>query len=76
VGIIWRLAQGVPARPENIARLTGQSLVTFAVSLDAATHAPHLVAVSSTYHGPAEIVCQGAVCSPEPPHLIWMPAAP
>ncbi len=78
VATIWRLAPGLGAKPAPIARIIGQNIVTFAVSLANASHTPRLVAVAYTYKDPTEIVCQGNVCPPEPvmspPHLIWMPA--
>jgi hypothetical protein len=78
VATIWRLAPGVGAKPASIARIAGQRMVTFAVSLDSASHTPRLVAVGYTYNGPTEIICQGNVCPPEPAmppsHLIWTPA--
>jgi hypothetical protein len=78
VSTIWRLAPGPGANPASIARITGQRILTFAVSLDPTRHAPRLVAVAYVYNGPTEIICQGDVCPPEPPipppHLIWTPA--
>lgn len=78
VSTIRRLAPGSGANPQSIAQITGQNAATFGISLDSASHAPRLVVVTRTYTGPAEIVCQGNVCPPEPaqpaPHLIWMPA--
>jgi hypothetical protein len=77
VATIWRLAPGLGADPASIARITGQRVITLAVSLDSASHTPRLVAVAYTYNGPTEIICQGNVCPPEPamppPHLIWTP---
>jgi hypothetical protein len=75
---IWRLAPGRDANPAVIERITGQSIVTFAINLDSANHVPRLVAVAYVYSGPTEIICQGNMCPPEPPlplrHLIWAPA--
>ena len=78
VATIWRLAPGLGAKPASVARITGQSMVTFAISLGSASHTPRLVAVAYAYNGPTEIICQGNVCPPEPAippsHLIWTPA--
>jgi hypothetical protein len=75
---IWRLAPIPGATPVVIARMTGQSISTFAISPDSANHVPRLVAVANTYTAPTEIICQGNICPPEPPtpppHLIWAPA--